>query len=177
MGVFVILFQSTLRDLHVVCCFARRKFWWRYLHWQSRSYYIGRADPTYIHCCSRILCFILFFFVGCQVFGFPVLGCMERVCFVFLGVLTAPAAALQLQHLHGHAQQPTEGEDLRAAAPGARQVVQGPTQQGWHPSELICGWCSGCEFSYAHKSLFKFGKWRGDGSKKGMPKVSSYCFL
>ena len=75
-------------------------------------------------------CVSFCFFVGCQVFGFPVLGCVERVCFVFLGVLTAPAAALQLQHLHGHAQQPTEGEDLRAAAPGARQVVQGPTQQG-----------------------------------------------
>ena len=129
-GVFVILFQSTLRDLHVVCCFARRKFWWRYLHWQSRSY-LHWQSRSYLHSLSfqdSVLHSV--FFVGCQVFGFPVLGCMERVCFVFLGVLTAPAAALQLQHLHGHAQQPTEGEDLRAAAPGARQVVQGPTQQG-----------------------------------------------
>ena len=118
------------------------------LHWQSRSYLHSLLfQDSVLHSV---------FFVGCQVFGFPVLGCMERVCFVFLGVLTAPAAALQLQHLHGHAQQPTEGEDLRAAAPGAGQVVQGPTQQGWHPSELTCGWCSGCEFSYAHKSLILF---------------------
>ena len=133
MGVFVILFQSTLRDLHVVCCFAWRTFWWRMvalftlaehilLHWQSRSYLHSLLFQDSV--------FHSVFFVGCQVFGFPVLGCMERVCFVFLGVLTAPAAALQLQHLHGHSQQATEGEDLRAAAPGARQVVQGPTQQG-----------------------------------------------
>ena len=127
-GGFVILFQSTLRDLHVVCCFAWPTFWWRMVALLTLAEQILPTLAEQILLTFIVVpgfCASFCFFVGCQVFGFPVLGCMERVCFVFLGVLTAPAAALQLQHLHGHAQQPTEGEDLRAAAPGARQVVQG----------------------------------------------------
>ena len=59
-----------------------------------------------------------------------------------------------LQHLHGHAQQPTEGEDLQAAAPGARR----------QPSELTCGimW------------LVMVG---AQDANSVMPTSRSYCFL